>query len=61
MDGQERMEKENKILRTERCENIDTLYINKNILIIIIITIIIVVILIPTNFHTQTKDCIRHD
>ena len=28
MDQQERMEKENKTLSTERCENIDTLYIN---------------------------------
>ena len=31
MDRQGRMEKENKTLRTERCENIDTLYINKQI------------------------------
>ena len=28
MDRQGRMEKENTILRTERCENVDTLYIN---------------------------------
>ena len=33
MDSEERMEKKNKIktLGTERCENIDTLYINKRI------------------------------
>ena len=29
MDRQGRMEKENKILGTERCENIGALYINK--------------------------------
>ena len=29
MDRQGIMEKENKTLGTERCENIDTLYINK--------------------------------
>ena len=29
MDRQGRMKKENKTLGTERCENIDTLHINK--------------------------------
>ena len=29
MDRERRMEKENKTLDTERCENIDTLYIRK--------------------------------
>ena len=29
MDGQVKMEKENKTLGTERCQNIDTLYIQK--------------------------------
>ena len=42
MDRQGRMEKENKTLGTERCENIDTLHINKNIIIIIIIIIIVI-------------------
>ena len=31
------MEKENKTLGTERCQNIDTLYVNKIIIIVIII------------------------
>ena len=34
MDREGRMEKKNKTLGTERCENIDTLYINKIIIII---------------------------
>ena len=37
MDRQERMEKEYKTLGRERCENIDTLSINKIIIIIVII------------------------
>ena len=41
MDCQGRMKKENKTLGTERCENIDTLYINTIIIITIIIKIII--------------------
>ena len=38
MDQKGRMEKENKTLGTGRCENIDTLYIHKIIIIIIIIS-----------------------
>ena len=44
MDQQRRMEKKNKTLGAERWANIDTLYINDNIIIIIIIIIVIIII-----------------
>ena len=37
MDRQERMEKANKTLGTEKCENIYTLYINNNFLLLLVL------------------------
>ena len=42
LEGEGRVEKKNKTLGTERCENIVTLHINKIVVIIIIIIIIII-------------------
>ena len=46
MDGETRMEKENKSLGTERCENTDTLYIKLLLLIIIIIILLLLLLLL---------------
>ena len=41
MDRQGKMDKENKSLGTERCENIDTLYIKMMVMIMIIIVLMV--------------------
>ena len=51
MNRQGRMEKKNKTLGRERCENIDKLYINKIITTIIIIIIIIIIINTELSVH----------